>query len=445
MKKRVLFVVLAAAAAGSILAGCSSGKTSEGTETSSAEGGQVTIKFLSAMEMVDEEMIKTFEEANPDIKVIFDYVDSGNYSAKFAALASSNDVPDVFWTQSGYYCDQISEGLLLDISDYLAQDAYEGDMAWKDTFVPSLLESLENIVYTGNGEMESYDYGVPFTMTTVAVMYDKTIYDTLGLSEPTSWEEFMANCEAVKQAGYTALSVQSNTCIDWFPRLFWDQYCRTEIEEEGKTFESGAMTFKTESVQKGLEAYKELWDKGYLPENYMTSDVDTTAQLFLQGKLAHVLIAPDKIEYIMNNAPDSMELATFAMPGIAGLPSRSLGGASNIFAVSASTKETEASVRLLKYLTSRTNFETDEGLRYSNSGLNDVERDPELDKILAGYTEAASNGFCPDIFVPTTISTEINTEFKEKLIPNYLLGQITLDDITTELQNMYDSYLKDKE
>ena len=119
------------------------------------------------------------------------------------------------------------------------------------------------------------------------------------------------------------------------------------------------MTFQTESVQKGLETYKEIWDKGYLPENFMTSDLDTTAQLFLQGKLAQVLIAPDKLEYIMDNAPDTMELGTYVLPGIAGLPSRTLGGASNIFAVSADTENPDAAVKLVQYLTSKTNFTTD--------------------------------------------------------------------------------------
>lgn len=447
MKKRAIAIMLAAMMAGTMLAGCGTKGTSEdgkGTEQTES-GDKVKLRFLSAMDLVDEEMIQTFEEQNPDIEVEFDYVDSGNYSAKFAALASAGEIPDVFWTQAGYYCDQINEGLLLDISDDLADESYEGGQAWKDTFVPSLLESLQNIVYTGCGELESYDYGVPFTMTTVAVMYDKTIYEELGLEVPETWDDFMENCEAVKQGGYTPLSVQSNTCIDWMPRLFWDQYCRDEIEVQGKTFESKEMTFNTESVKKGLEGYKELWDKGYFPENFMTSDLDTTAQLFLQGKLAQVLIAPDKLEYIMDNAPETMELGTFPLPGIAGLASRSLGGASNIFSVSAETEEPEAAVRLVKYLTSATNFETDEGLKYSNSGLNNVQRDPELDEILAGYNAAAENGFCPDIFVPTTVTTEIKTAFNENLIPNYLLGQIELDDVTTELQELYDSYLEDKE
>ena len=47
--------------------------------------------------------------------------------------------------------------------------------------------------------------------------------------------------------------------------------------------------------------------------------------------------------------------------------------------------------------------------------------------------------------MPTTVSTEINTEFKENLIPNYLLGQIALEDVTKSLQESYNSYLEDKE
>ena len=455
MRKKIAVLLLTTAMAAASLAGCAEPDTSapSGTPAAEANGkntsaqeageGKTTIRFLSAMQLVDEEMIQAFMDANPDIEVKYEYVDSGNYSAKFAALASANELPDVFWTQSGYYCDQIKEGLLMDLSDEMASNCYEGDKAWKDTFVPNLLTNFEGLALAGCGEMESYDYGVPFTMTTVAVMYDKAIYDRLNLTEPATWEAFMENCDGVKQAGYTPLTVQSNTCVDWLPRLFWDQYCRVEIEEQGLSFADKTMTFETESVKQGMSQFKDLWDKGYLAENYFTADLDTTAQMFLQGELAQILVSPDMSAYIMDNAPDTMELATFALPGIAGLPSRSLGGSSNIFAVSAGTKEPEAAVRLVKYLTSRTNFETDDGLKYSNSGLLDIKRGEALDQLLAGYTAAADGGFCPDVFIPTTANTEINSEFKNNLLPNYLLGQIELDTVCNDLQELYDSFLED--
>ena len=198
MKKRILTLMLGLTMTVSALAGCSSsadsteaapaeekaGNTQETAAkenisadkvTADAGGEKASIRVLSAMQIVDEEMMQEFMDANPDITVEFEYVDSGNYSAKFAALASASELPDVFWTQTGYYCDQIKEGLLMDLSDAMASNSYEGDKAWKDTFIPNLLTNFENIALSGCGEMESYDYGVPFTMTTVAVMYDKKI------------------------------------------------------------------------------------------------------------------------------------------------------------------------------------------------------------------------------------------------------------------------------
>ena len=80
------------------------------------------------------------------------------------------------------------------------------------------------------------------------------------------------------------------------------------------------MTFQTESVKKSLEECKALWDKGYITDNMLTADIETVQQMFIQGKLGHLLIAPDKLEYLMNNAPDTMELGTCVLPGIAGLP-----------------------------------------------------------------------------------------------------------------------------
>ena len=415
----------------------------ETTEKETKSDEEVTLRILSAVDTVDQTMMQEFMDATEGINIEYEYVTAADYPAKFAALATAGELPDVFWTQSGYYCDQIKEGLLMDLSEQLQSQSHEGDKAWKDTFVPELLLNLENIAVKGVGGMDSYNYGVPFGMTTVAVIYDKALYDELGLAVPTTWEQFMSNCETLKNADYTAVSVQNNTCVDWFPRLFWDQYCRDELEEQGLTFEDGAMTFQTESVQEGLIQFKNIWDKGYLPASFMTDTLDTVNQLFIQGELVQLMITPDKIQYLVENSPESMQLATYALPGINGLPSRSLGGASIIFAANANTEHPEEAVKLLKYITSKTNFETNKALVYSNSGLLDVERGDAYDLLLDGYTEAAAGGFTSDISVPTTVSTHINNTFKSDIIPNYLMGIYDLETTSTMLQDLYDEYLSE--
>lgn len=438
MKKRWLAALLAGLMVVSLAAGC--GKKEEASESSQGDGEQVTLKVLSTMEICGQETMDLFMAEYPNIKIDFTYVPATDYSAKFSAMASSDEIPDVFWTQAGYYTDQIKDGMLMNLKDALDSEAYEGDMSWRETYDEQLIQNLEDMAVMATGDENDCDYGVPFALTTTAVLYDKAIYDELGLSVPTTWDEFMSNCEALKEAGYTPIAQQNNSCIDWWPRLFWDQYCRQEMEEEGKNFEDGSMTFQNESVKKGMESYKELWDKGYLPESAMTADLQAVQQMFIQGELAQVLITPSKIEYIMENAPDTMELSTYTLPGIADLPARSLGGSSNIWAINAETEHPEESLLLLKYICSRTNYNTNPILKYTVSGMKGVEKEGEVQEILVAFEKAAENGFIPDIYVPVTVSTEIKTEFMSDLIPNYLNGTYDIDYVSNELQTLYDEY-----
>lgn len=407
----------------------------------SSENEKVTIEVLTADEAVDEEMIQAFMDENPNINVELSFVTTGEYAAKFAALASSGDIPDVLFTQAGYYADQVGEHLLMDLSEELEGESYEGDRTWKESFEPALLENCESIIKQAYPDEQSYDYAIPFSMVSVAVLYDQNLYNKLGLSVPETWEEFLNNCEALKNEGLVPISTQSPTTIDWLPRLSWDQFCRKELDEEGKSFEEGTVTFQSESVRKGLEECKALWDNGYIVESMLTSDLETVQQMFIQGKIGHLLIAPDKLEYLMNNAPDNIKLGTFALPGIADLPPRSMGGSGIIFAASAQTEHPEEAVTFLKYLTSKTNFETDPGLKYRNAGIKGIEKDDaELNELLAGFNKAAENGFCPELYVPVTITTEIKTSFLTDLYPNYLMGNYDLDYICDELQSMYEDY-----
>lgn len=446
MKKRVAAALMAGLMAVSVLGGCKTRQTGSGDETGQVQnnaektGEKETIRILTTNPLVSEESIKKFMSDNPNIEVKYEYVSPTDYSAKFSALAAADNIPDVFWTQSSYYTDQVKQGLLMDLTEELEGKSYEADAVWKDTFVPSLLENAQNMIKKSLKEknLTSFNYGVPFTMTTVAAVYDKNVYAKLGLKEPQTWEEFMNNCQALKENGYVPISLV-NDYIDWYPRMFWDQYCREELDRDPDAFADGSMTFGSESVVKGLESYKELYEKGYFPENGLTANVETMQQMFIQGKLGQFLLPPSRLEYIVTNAPDTMDIASFVVPGIDGLPSRAIGGSSNIFAVSATTKHKEASVKLLKYLTSKTNFESNDSLKYTISGLSNVKTSDSLAELLKGFNTAANNGFTPDIYVPVNISSEMNTTVKSDLLPNYLSGSYSTKDVCDKLQELYNN------
>lgn len=430
MKRKMLTVLLACGVATSILA-----TAVQAEET-------VTLKMLSYNEAIDETMMQEFMDANPGITVEYEYVAAADAPTKTMALMTSGDLPDVFIAQSSVYIDLVKEGMIMDLADAFETPTYEGEGTWRESYEESLLTNCEGILTKAISGLDSYSYGAPFSMTTVAVLYDQTIYDTLGIAVPTNWDEFVANLDVIKEAGYAPITVQNNTCLDWFPRFFWDQYCREEIEVEGKNFEDGSMTFQTESVKEALVQYKNLFDAGYFPESYLTDTLDTVQQLFIQGKVAQVMVTPDKIQYLLDNAPEGMKLASYALPGINGLPSRSLGGSSVIVVADAETEHPEEAITLMKYLTSKTNFMTNKKLQLVTSGLKGVERETEYADIAKGYEEAAVGGFIPETFVPTNITNEINTTFRGELVQDYLLGNIDLDTVCDTLQDMYDEYLE---
>ena len=451
MKKHVLALAITVSMVG--LTACSSPATEiaseSGTEDATTaseaettvENGKTgtTISFISMNESLDENMMKEFTEAT-GIQVQYEYVAAADRAVKLQALTIADELPDVFVTQSGVYADMASEGLMLDLSEALETPNYEGDTTWRDSYEEGLLSNCESILKKTGLNMDSVNYGVPFTMATVAVVYDASIYDELGLSVPQTWDDFMTNCEALKNAGYIPMAVQSSNNLDWFPRIFWDQLVRVEMEQEGKNFEDGSMSFATESVRKGLEEYKKMYDAGVFPDGYFTNTLDNTLQLFVQGEAAQMVATPDKLTYLLENIPDTMKLSSYVIPSINEQQPRSLGGSSVIICVSQGTEHPEEAILLLKYLTSRTNFEKNRNLKLTISGIKHTEHDPAYADVIAGYEAACVGGFIPELLVPTNITNEINITFRDELIPNYLLGKYDLDSVCDELQSMYEEY-----
>ena len=82
----------------------------------------------------------------------------------------------------------------------LNPEEYFVDLSDQD-FVGDYEDSYKETVSVGDAV-----YGVPATSTqVVGWLYNKNVYEELDLEVPTTWDELMANCEAIKAAGKTAV------------------------------------------------------------------------------------------------------------------------------------------------------------------------------------------------------------------------------------------------
>jgi len=135
-----------------------------------------------------EAAVEAFKAANPDINVV---ANNGDREAHKDTIrgALQNDAPDVItWYPGNRMGPFVDAGLFLDISDLWESD--ENLSAKFNAIKPTM-------------SRDGKQWGVPYSYYQWGVYYRKDIYDKLALSEPTTWDEMLGNCDKLKEAGFT--------------------------------------------------------------------------------------------------------------------------------------------------------------------------------------------------------------------------------------------------
>ena len=123
---------------------------------------------------------KDFEAANPDIDLVVEVVSWNDIYTKVNTRLGSNQAPDIL--NIDVFADYQKEGLLLPAKDYISAETYA-------KFYPSFLE--QSVV-------DGVVWAVPDLASARAMYYNKDILDAAGVEVPTTWDELVAACKAIK-------------------------------------------------------------------------------------------------------------------------------------------------------------------------------------------------------------------------------------------------------
>jgi multiple sugar transport system substrate-binding protein len=156
--------------------------------------GDLTLQGWSAGAVeapILDKVLEDFEAAYPNIKVKFEPI-AGDYAAAMAAKFSSQDVPDVFYVDSGPAATWIDDGSL-ELDDYIAKSAFD-----TSKFYPAYLDAFKG----PDGKL----YGLPKDGNTIAMAYNSDMLTAAGVTAPpTTWEELTAAVDKLKgQSGLDA-------------------------------------------------------------------------------------------------------------------------------------------------------------------------------------------------------------------------------------------------
>ena len=202
MKKRILAAVLAAAMTAA-MAGCggsgSAGSTSTagesaGTAAPAASGGSgetITVAIWDPNQLAGLQQIADEWGAANGYKVEFTVPGWDGYWTMLEAGVSGGEMPDVFWMHSNNAAKYMGSGVLLNMDSYIEND---------DTIdLNNYFEGI-NELYNYNGSQ----YAIPKDHDTIAVVYNKALFDKYGVAHPTSdwtWEDFAATAQEISDKG----------------------------------------------------------------------------------------------------------------------------------------------------------------------------------------------------------------------------------------------------
>ncbi|TQK17666.1 carbohydrate ABC transporter substrate-binding protein (CUT1 family) [Microbacterium sp. SLBN-154] len=289
--KRGLSALALAAGATLVLTGClggASGGGASGEETTGTDAeGPLTIQSrLTAGEAEGlQAVVDAFNEKGLG-EVEINEVPANTYREQLPTYLTAANPADIFtWLAGEATRTFADEGLVLDISDIWE------DFTFSDAFRELSQDSDGNEVF------------VPTSNYWWGVYYDTRVFDELGLQEPTTWEEFLAVCEAMESAGITPIGLGLSDTA-WMASAWFDYLnMRVNGPEFHLDLLAGEESFDSPEVQQVFEYWDEILpyfdtNAGGLPFQQATTDwIQGRTGMYLAGAWIEFNLPQDELEY----------------------------------------------------------------------------------------------------------------------------------------------------
>jgi raffinose/stachyose/melibiose transport system substrate-binding protein len=409
------------------LAACGSNNTGGESNTNKKDdvgsNKQVTLRYSSYLLDTAQSgkayyaAIKQFETENPNIKIETDFIQNANYTAGIKTRLLGSEKMDIFdtWSPSLFAeFNALGDNIYLDLT---------GSAFLKD-FIPAALDPV-----TINGKV----YGAPEVMHSDGLLYNKTLFEKLGLKVPQTWDEFIALCEALKKKGIIPVAMDSEW---WVPQFFWGSIMSNNGADSAwtKKLESGEVQISDPIFVDAIKKQKELVDKVYVPKEWTGMKHEQSKDLLGQGKAAMIITGTWDIPSIMERNPD-IDVDFMMVPGNKKtVPNINIG---TYRVINSNTEYPEEAKKFVAFMNGKANQEKLAiGTLAVPSIAGALVDNPVVKKISAVVTREDAT-----LYWPHTISTESLQVKIQEGVNKFLAGQ-NLDDTLNDIQKAINSAKK---
>ncbi|MDC7233199.1 MAG: extracellular solute-binding protein [Spirochaetales bacterium] len=183
------------------------------------------------------------------------------------------------------------------------------DKPYMDTISPAYKQTV-----TVDGRI----YGIPASSSAAGgILYNKKVYKELGLEVPLTWDDFMKNCQVVKEAGLTA--VIGSYKDDWTAQLFLLSdyyYVQQQSPDFAEKFTMNQAKYATDpAALQAFYKYQEVQEKGFMNKDYLATTYDEAQRMLVMGEGAHYPMLTFAFASMTQNYPELVDdVGFFAQP-----------------------------------------------------------------------------------------------------------------------------------
>ena len=283
---------------------------------------------------VMEGLVADFGEMHPDLNIELTIVDREAWKTQIRNALSA-DAPDVVnWYAATRMLPYVESGLFMDISDL-----------WDEPAMADLASTK------GAMTLDGKQWGVPYTYYQWGVYYRKDIYEELGLSEPATWEEELANCQAILDSGRKCYTIGSKflwTAGGWFDYI----NSRTNGYEFHIELAKGEVAWTDDRVRQTFANWRQLIDMGAFIDDHQSYSWQEAMPFMVDGEAAAYLMGNFSVAAFRDGGLTDDQLDFYQFPTINPDVAPAEDAPTDTFHIPSGAQNVEAAKAFLLFVTS---------------------------------------------------------------------------------------------
>lgn len=283
--------------------------------------------------------LDAYKEAHPNVTVVEDTADNDAYKTKLKTQLAAGSVPDVFCAWGGgFTAPFVDAGIVANLDAYV-----ENGTINMDAMLPGI---CNNFYY--NDSL----YGLPLDSFIGVLMCNQELFDTYGVTVPTTMEEMYAAAEVFIENGITPIAMGEK---DKWPGLFPFGVIALRYGgvETTTALLNGEGNFDQEFVVQSAQELQKMVELGVFADDSVALTNDEAIEEFKQGRAAMWYSGNWQVGDLSTNSPLAGKLTLVNWPaidGAAGDQNAFVGGASACLVVSESSEHKDAAVELAAFM-----------------------------------------------------------------------------------------------